>query len=156
MTGALGSIYMAIAATGMIYIAYFLCNLGVFVARTKGWPHQGAWFSLRGWGTVINFLALVWGGVMVINIGIWTSPIFGVFGNDLRNTWVNPFINTFLAFGKKADGTANVLTGLPSWPVFETLVGAVVVVGLVYYLLAQRGREDRVTITPQHSSEQDD
>lgn len=142
--GALASIYLAIAATGMIYISYFLCNLGVFVARTKGWPHQGAWFSLRGWGTVINFVALVWGGVMVINIGIWTSPIFGVFGNDLRNTWVNPFINTFLAFGKNADGTANVLTGLPAWPVFETLVGLVFVVGLVYYLVVQRGREDRV------------
>jgi amino acid transporter len=142
--GALASIYLAIAATGMIYISYFLCNLGVFVARSKGWPHQGAWFSLRGWGTVINFLALVWGGVMVINIGIWTSPIFGAFGNDLRNTWSNPFINTFLAFGKNADGTANVLTGLPAWPVFETLVGTVFVVGLVYYLVAQRGREDRV------------
>src|SRR5206468_9911699 len=73
--GALASIYLAIAATGMIYISYFLCNLGVFVARTRGWPHQGAWFSLKGWGTVLNFLALVWGGVMVINIGIWTSPI---------------------------------------------------------------------------------
>ena len=142
--GALASIYLAIAATGMIYISYFLCNLGVFVARSKGWPHQGAWFSLRGWGTVINFLALVWGGVMVINIGIWTSPIFGAFGNDLRNTWSNPFINTFLAFGKNADGTANILSGLPAWPVFETLVGLVFVVGLLYYLIAQRGREDRV------------
>ena len=144
LMGALASIYLAIAATGMIYISYFLCNLGVFVARQKGWPHKSAWFSLRGWGTIINLLALVWGGLMVINIGIWTSPIFGVFGNDLRNTWSNPFINTFLAFGKKADGTANILTGLPSWPVFETLVGLVFVVGLVYYLLVQRGREDRV------------
>ncbi len=142
--GALASIYLAIAATGMIYISYFMCNLGVFVARQKGWPHKDAWFSLKGWGTVINFLALVWGGLMVINIGIWTSPIFGVFGNDLRNTWSNPFINTFLAFGKNADGSANILTGLPAWPVFETLVGLVFVVGLVYYLLVQRGREDRV------------
>jgi amino acid transporter len=142
--GALASIYLAIAATGMIYISYFLCNLGVFVARTKGWPHQKAWFSLKGWGTIINFVALVWGAVMVINIGIWTSPIFGVFGSDLRNTWVNPFINTFLAFGKNADGTANVLSGLPAWPVFETLVGLVVVIGLIYYLAVQRGREDRV------------
>jgi len=144
LMGALASIYLAIAATGMIYISYFLCNLGVFVARQKGWPHKDAWFSLRGWGTVINFLALVWGGLMVINIGIWTSPIFGVFGNDLRNTWSNPFINTFLAFGKNADGTANVLSGLPAWPVFETLVGLVVVIGAIYYLAVQRGREDRV------------
>ncbi|MBI2776426.1 MAG: amino acid permease [Chloroflexi bacterium] len=142
--GALASIYLAIAATGMIYISYFLCNFGVFAARRKGWPHKGAWFSLKGWGTVINFVALLWGGLMVINIGIWTSPIFGVFGNDLRNTWSNPFINTFLAFGKNADGSANVLTGLPAWPVFETLVGTVFVVGLIYYLVVQRGREDRV------------
>jgi amino acid transporter len=144
LTGALASIYLAIAATGMIYISYFLCNLGVFAARRKGWPQKDAFFSLKGWGTIINLVALVWGGLMVINIGIWTSPIFGVFGNDLRNTWVNPFINTFLAFGKNADGTANVLTGLTPWPVFETLVGTVVVVGVIYYLAVQRGREDRV------------
>jgi amino acid transporter len=139
-----GSIYLAIAATGMIYLSYFLCNLGVLIARTRGWPHRGAWFSLGSWGTILNILALVWGGVMVINIGIWTSPIFGVFGNDLRNTWSNPFINTFVAIGKGADGKPNVLTGLPSWPVFETLVIGVVLIGALYYLAAQRGREDYV------------
>ena len=145
LTGATGSIYTAIAATGMIYISYFLCNLGVFSARRKGWPHQGAWFSLRGWGTIINLLALIWGGVMVVNIGLWTDTgLFGSFGNDLRNTWSNPFINTFLALGKGADGKPNVLTGLPSWPIFETLVLTVVIIGAVYYLVAQRGREDLV------------
>jgi urea carboxylase system permease len=145
LTGALGSIYMAIAATGMIYLSYFLCNLGVFMARRKGWPHKGAWFSLGSWGTIINVLALIWGGVMVINIGIWTDTnLFGDFGNDLRNTWSNPFINTFLSLGKNADGTANVLSGLPAWPIFETLVGLVIVVGLVYYLVAQRGHADQV------------
>jgi amino acid transporter len=145
LTGALGSIYMAIAATGMIYLSYFLCNLGVLVARTKGWPHKGAWFSLGSWGTIINILALIWGGVMVVNIGIWTDTnLFGDFGNDLRNTWSNPFINTFLSLGKGADGKPNLLSGLPAWPVFETLVGVVVVIGLVYYLVAQRGREDAV------------
>jgi len=145
LTGALGSIYMAIAATGMIYLSYILCNLGVLAARRKGWPHKGAWFSLGSWGTIINILALIWGGVMVINIGIWTdTKLFGDFGNDLRNTWSNPFINTFLSLGKNADGSANVLKDLPAWPVFETLVGLVIVVGAIYYLVAQRGREDRV------------
>src|SRR4029077_6105557 len=137
-----GTIFLAIAATGMIYISYFLCNLGVLIARTRGWPHRGAWFSLGSWGTILNILALIWGGLMVINIGIWTSPIFGAFGNDLRNTWSNPFINTFVAIGKGADGKPNILTGLPAWPVFETLVIAVFLAGLVYYLVAQRGRED--------------
>jgi urea carboxylase system permease len=144
LMGATASIYLAIAATGMIYLSYILCNLGVFMARRKGWPHRGAWFSLGSWGTTINVLALVWGTAMVINIGIWTSPIFGVFGNDLRNTWSNPFINTFLAFGKKADGSANILEGLPAWPVFETLVLTVVIIGAVYYFAVQRTREDRV------------
>jgi amino acid transporter len=145
VTGATASIYTAIAATGMIYLSYFLCNTGVLIARTKGWPHQGAWFKLGSWGTIINILALLWGGLMIINIALWTDPnLFGVFGNDLRNTWSNPFINTFIALGKNADGTANVLTGLPPWPVFETLVGAVVAIGAVYYLVAQRGRLDRV------------
>ena len=139
-----GSIYLAIAATGMIYLSYILCNLGVLIARSRGWPHRGAWFSLGSWGTILNILALIWGSVMVINIGIWTSPIFGAFGNDLRNTWSNPFINTFVAVGKGADGKPNILTGLPAWPVFETLVIAVVLAGLVYYLVAQRGREDYV------------
>src|SRR5439155_1373678 len=142
--GATASIYLAIAATGMIYLSYILCNFGVLIARSKGWPHRGAWFSLGSWGTIINILALVWGSAMVINIGIWTSPIFGDFGNDLRNLWSNPFINTFLAFGTNSEGKPNILSGLPAWPVFETLVGLVVIVGLVYYLVAQRGREDRV------------
>jgi amino acid transporter len=144
LMGATASIYLAIAATGMIYLSYILCNLGVFMARRKGWPHRGAFFSLGSWGTTINVLALVWGTAMVINIGIWTSPIFGVFGNDLRNTWSNPFINTFLAFGKKADGSANILEGLPAWPVFETLVLTVVIIGAIYYFAVQRTREDRV------------
>jgi amino acid transporter len=145
--GALGSIYLAIAATGMIYLAYFLCNLGVFMARRRGWPTTRAFFSLRNWGTVINALALVWGGVMIVNIGLWTWPeVFGQFGNDLRNTWSNPFINTFIAIGKNPDGSANVLTGLPAIPVFEALVGTVLIAGLIYYLVAARGREDHVEV----------
>ena len=139
ITGAGSAIYIAIAATGMIYLSYFLCNLGVLVARTRGWPHKGAWFKLGSWGTIINILALVWGGAMIINIGLWTDTgLFGEFGNDLRNTWSNPFINTFLKIG------GNLLEGLPAWPIFETTVGTVLIAGLIYYLVAQRGREDRV------------
>jgi urea carboxylase system permease len=141
--GAAGSIYLAIAATGMIYLAYILCNLGVFIARRRGWPQRKAFFSLGNWGTVINALALVWGIAMVVNIGLWTWPeVFGDFGNDLRNTWSNPFINTFIALGKNPDGSANVLTWLPAIPVFEALVGTVVILGGIYFLVAQRGRRD--------------
>ena len=34
--------------------------------------------------------------------------------------------------------------GLPAWPVFETLVGIVLVVGAIYYVVAQRGKADDV------------
>ena len=147
--GALGSIYLAIAATGMIYIAYFLCNLGVLMARRRGWPQRAGFFTLGNWGTVINALALVWGGLMVINIGLWTWPeVFGDFGNDLRNTWSNPFINTFIALGKNPDGTPNVLSGLPAIPVFEALVGTVVLVGIVYYLFAQQDDREENQVAP--------
>jgi amino acid transporter len=138
LTGAGGAAALAIAATGMIYLSYFLCNLGVFVARTKGWPHQGAWFKLGGWGTIINLVALLYGGFMIVNIGLWVAPnLFGDFGSDLR-AWSNPFINTFLSWG------GNVLSDLPAIPVFEALVGLVVIVGAIYYAVAQRGREERV------------
>ena len=141
VTGAGAAIYIAIGATGMIYIAYFLCNLGVLNARRKGWPHAGAWFSLGSWGTILNIFALIWGGFMIINIALWTDPsLFGVFGNDLRNTWSNPFINTFVKVG------GEVQTGLPAWPIFETLVGAVLIIGAVYYVIAQRGKLDAVQV----------
>jgi urea carboxylase system permease len=139
ITGAGAAIYIAIAATGMIYLAYILCNVGVLVARQRGWPKRGAYFSLGSWGTILNVLAIVWGLAMVINIGIWTDPaLFGDFGNDLRNTWSNPFINTFVKVG------GQLLEGLPSWPVFETVVLTVIGAGAIYYLVAQRGREDEV------------
>jgi amino acid transporter len=147
VTGATGSIYLAIAATGMIYISYFLCNIGVLQARRRGWPHKGAWFSLGSWGTILNILALVWGGLMIINIGLWTNPLFGDYGNDLRNTWSNPFINTFLSLGKTAEGKPNVLSGLPALPIFETLVAVVVIVGAIYYIATrQTAREDVVEV----------
>jgi amino acid transporter len=138
LTGPLGAATLAIAATGMIYLSYFLANLGVLAARRRGWPQKKAFFSLGNWGTVINVIALIYGGFMIVNIGLWVAPdLFGDFGTDLR-ALSNPFINTFLSWG------GEVLSGLPAIPVYETLVGLVVIVGAVYYVIAQRGHEDRV------------
>ncbi len=135
---------LATGATALIYLSYFLCNLGVFVARTKGWPHQGAWFTLRGWGTVINGLALFWGGVMLINFTMWRSDMFGAFGTATYNLadgtpfalrdLVNPLINEYVSIGGK------VLSGLPAIPIFEATLGLILVVGAVYYLVVERGR----------------
>ncbi len=141
VTGALAAFYLAIAATGTIYISYFLCNWGVLRARRAGWPHQGAWFKLGSWGTTLNILALLYGGLMIINIGIWESPIFGDYGNELRSIWSNPPINTFLQWNGET------LSDLPAIPVFETFVGAVLLGGVLYYFISgQRGKEDTSTL----------
>ena len=133
LVGPLGGITLSIAATGLIYLSYFLCNVGLLVARLRGWPRQPAWFSLGRWGIPINILALIWGVVMLANIGLWASPeLFGDFGGDGRAYW-NPLINGLFTIG----GTK--LEGLPAWPLFETLVGVLLVVGAVYYAVAIRG-----------------
>ena len=134
---------LATAATGRIYLSYFLCNLGVFMARTKGWPKQAAWFSLRRWGTVINLVALVWGGLMLINFSLFRSDAFGTFGTATYNLadgtpfalrdLTNPFINEYVSIGGK------LLSGLPAIPIFEAILLLVVVVGAIYYVVAERG-----------------
>jgi amino acid transporter len=133
VVGPVPAISISIAATGLIYVSYFMCNAGVFVARMKGWPHQRAWFSLGRWGKVVNLLALIYGGLMIINIALWADgSLFGDWGTDGRLFW-NPFINTFIKpFG-------NEIAGLPAWPVFETLVGTILIFGLIYYVVAVRG-----------------
>ncbi len=132
--GPLGGYFLAIAATGLIYISYFMCNAGVFNARRKGWPQKRAWFNLGRWGMPINILALVWGALMIINIGLWTDPaLFGNFGGDGRG-FTNPMITTFFKpFGQE-------VAGLPVWPTFETLIGLILVIGVVYYFVAVRGQ----------------
>jgi urea carboxylase system permease len=132
--GPLGGFFMSIAATGLIYLSYLLCNLGVLVARFRGWPRQPAWFNLGRWGKLVNILAIVWGGLMLLNIGIWNDTgLFGDFGGDGR-LFTNPFIESFFTpFGQKFEN-------LPKIPTFETLVGVVLLVGAVYYLVSVRGR----------------
>jgi amino acid transporter len=133
VVGPVPAISISIAATGLIYVSYFMCNAGVLVARMRGWPHQRAWFSLGRWGKVVNLLALIYGGLMIINIALWADgSLFGDWGTDGRLFW-NPFINTFIKpFG-------NEIAGLPAWPVFETLVGTILIFGLIYYAVAVRG-----------------
>jgi urea carboxylase system permease len=135
LVGPIGGITLSIAATGLIYLSYFLCNLGVAFARARGWPRTRAWFNLGRWGMPINLLALLWGGIMIVNIGLWASPqLFGDFGGDGRAYW-NPLINgLFTVGGQKLDQ-------LPPWPLFESLVGLLLVTGAIYYAVAIRGSE---------------
>lgn len=134
VVGPLGGFYMSIAATGLIYLSYFLCNLGVMMARRKGWPHKPAWFNLGKWGMPVNILALVWGGSMIVNIGIWQDKgLFGEFGGDGR-AYTNPAFSAFFTpFGQTFEN-------LPPWPTFEVIVAAILIFGAIYYALAVRGR----------------
>ncbi|HSS36750.1 MAG TPA: amino acid permease [Patescibacteria group bacterium] len=142
LVGPIGGITLSLAATGLIYVSYFMCNLGVAFARRRGWPHQKAWFNLGRWGMLVNVLALIWGAIMIINIALWASPeLFGDFGGPGRAYW-NPLINVLF----KINGQA--LDGLPAWPLFETLVGLLIVVGSIYYAVAIRGRADEVEYDP--------
>lgn len=134
VVGPLGGFFMSIAATGLIYLSYLLCNVGVLMARRKGWPHTPAWFNLGRWGMLVNILAIVWGGLMLINIGIWQdTALFGDFGGDGRG-YTNPGFGLFFTpFGKTIEN-------LPNWPTFEVIVAAILVLGAIYYALEVRGR----------------
>jgi hypothetical protein len=104
-------------ATGLIYLAYFMNNVASLNARFKGWPHDRAPFSLGRWGILINILALLYGGVMLINF-LW----FG----GLRNTTTNyPMGGAFPAW-------ANVPV-LGGTPIFEFSLVVLFVVGAIYW-----------------------
>ena len=137
VTGPYGGFVLSICATGLIYLSYFLCNIGVLNARRHGWPHQKAWFNLGRWGTIVNVLALLYGGLMILNIALWSDPIFGDFGSAGRDFW-NPRINSFLQWF----GTP--LKGLPDWPLYETVIGTLLVLGGLYYLVAVRRRTEQL------------
>jgi amino acid transporter len=127
-------IVLATFATGLIYFSYLLCNLGVLVARTRGWPHKGAWFKLGAWGTIINVLAILWGGVMTINFALWSDTrFFGNFGTTLRNS-TNPSLTALTSGGKP-------ISWLPDVPFFEGAVLLFFVLGVVYYLATGQGRK---------------
>jgi urea carboxylase system permease len=135
--GPLGGFSVSIAATGLIYLSYLLTNIGVLVARYRGWPHKPAWFSLGRYGKLVNILAIVYGGLMLLNIAIWQSSIFGDFGGAGRGI-TNPTIDTFIKpFGSE-------IAGLPAWPIFETLVLTLLLTGAIYYAVSVRGRASDV------------
>jgi amino acid transporter len=114
---------IAISATGMIYLSYLLGNLAILIARTKGWPTEKAPFKLSGWGMIVNVLALVWGGSMLVNF-LWPRP----------GSIINPSLS---ALPNIPD-----LGPLGNIPIFEATVGVVVIIGAIYYVVAQRGKTD--------------
>lgn len=111
-----GAGIIAIAATGMIYLSYFLGNIALLRARLRGWPKAKAPFSLGRWGKPLNVLALAWGGGMLVNFA-WPraatnpTPVQTALGLNFHWSWLN------------------------HRPVLWTVLVVILLVGGVYYAL---------------------
>ncbi len=113
-----GAAYVAIAATGMIYLSYFLGNAASLGARLRGWPKAKAPFSLGRWGTTVNVLGLVYGGAMIINFA-WPRAAS------------NPTPN-------QTAGALSIGGFLNKIPILYSVFLAVVILGIIYYFAFQR------------------
>jgi amino acid transporter len=126
-----GASTIAIAATGLIYVSYLLGNIAILLARRKGWPKENAPFKLGSWGVIVNVLALVWGGSMIINF-LWPRGLS--IGNQ------NPAISTMPNFPN--------LGPLGHVPIFEATLAVLVIIGAIYYFVAQRNLAPGAAVQP--------
>jgi amino acid transporter len=121
---------IAIAATGMIYLSYILGNIAILLARRRGWPRESAPFKLGGWGMIINILALVWGIAMEINF-LWPR--------NLAAGYQNPPVSAL--------PNVSIPSPIGDIPIFEAVLGVIVIVGAIYYFAAQRNAPETVQPT---------
>ena len=128
-----GVAIIAIAATGMIYLSYFLGNIVIMRARARGWPRVSAPFRLGRWGIVVNILALLYGGAMLVNFAwprVASNP-------EPRQT------GGLLSLG---------LGFLNRIPILWTVAIVIALIGAIYYLLVGRTK----TIAPVTAPSPDD
>ena len=119
--------YVAIAATGMIYLSYFLGNLAVMRARLGGWPKVQSPFKLGAWGPIVNVLALAYGGAMLVNFA-WPRAAS------------NPTPNQTL--GSLSLG----LHFLNEIPILYTVLAFILIIGVIYYGLFETRKNIQVHI----------
>ncbi len=112
---------IAIAATGMIYLSYFLGNIVIARARARGWPKVSAPFRLGRWGMLVNVVALLYGGAMLVNFA-WPR----VASNPKPNQTVAP---------AKLDFHIGFLNDIP---ILWTVVVVIALIGAIYYLAVGR------------------
>jgi amino acid transporter len=142
-----GATIIAVAATSMIYLSYFLGNIVVMRARTKGWPKTQAPFKLGKWGKLINVLALAWGGAMLINLLTWVKGTTAWPFDRLR-VFTNPnaLQSDYLVKGQKL---VNFHVGfLNKIPLIELVMIVVVLAGAVYYLAVQKNKPFTPVVPP--------
>jgi amino acid transporter len=114
-----GVAYIAIAASGMIYLSYILANVAILRARRRGFPRQAGAFSLGRWGMPVNVLALVWGGSMLINFA-WHRLATNPKASEIPGLSFPGFLDKI--------------------PILWLVLGLVLVLGAVYYSI----RRDRI------------
>jgi amino acid transporter len=120
---------IAIAATGMIYLSYFLGNIVILRARARGWPKTSAPFRLGRWGMLVNILGLVYGGAMLINIAwprVASNPEPSQTGG-------------LLSFG---------IGFLNNIPILWTVAIGIAVIGAIYYFAVGRRKQFAPIIAP--------
>jgi amino acid transporter len=127
-----GAGLIAISATGLIYISYLLGNIAILLARFRGWPKESTPFGLGSWGTLVNVLALAWGGSMIVNF-LWPRAVASC---SICNPPLSalPHVN----FGST----------IGNIPIFEATLGVILIVGAIYYAFAQRGMPETKAIAP--------
>jgi urea carboxylase system permease len=128
-----GAAYIAIAATGMIYLSYLLGNIATLRARLAGWPRAKAPFSLGTWGTIVNILALLWGGAMLVNFAYPRvccnpRPAETMSGDVQLLNFHSGFLN--------------------SVPVLWTVFGSILLLGVVYYFGVQTKKPYTPVVAP--------
>jgi hypothetical protein len=103
----------------MIYLSYFLGNIVIMRARTRGWPKASAPFRLGRWGLLVNVVALLYGGAMLVNFA-WPRS----------------------ASNPKPEQTGGLLSfGIPfvnKIPILWTVVVVIALIGAIYYLAVGR------------------
>jgi amino acid transporter len=115
---------IAIAATGMIYLSYFLGNLAILAARLRGWPKARAPFRLGRWGIVINVVGLLYGAGMLVNFAwprVASNP-------EPKQTAAPAQLNFHVGF-------------LNDIPILWTVAIFIALIGGLYYLITGRRKE---------------
>ena len=126
-----GAALIAIGATGMIYLSYILGNLAILIARFRGWPKESAPFKLGQWGLIVNILGLIWGVAMEINF-LWPRNAAVGGQNPPMSALPNVTIGGFVG-------------GIP---IYEFTLGLILVVGVIYYVIAQRNAPETKAVLP--------
>src|SRR5579864_4567206 len=112
-----GAGIIAIAATGMIYLSYFLGNIVIMRARVRGWPKVKAPFRLGRWGILVNVVALLYGGSMLVNFA-WPRVASNPEPRQVGLSYGISFLNKI--------------------PILWTVAIGIAVIGAIYYLIVGR------------------